>query len=146
MITRLLLLLTALAFAVSAQCAAPTCGLTIITPGFQLAGVAGSKELPPWVKLMAQAITNRIGVALPIYHVRYDKSGNKAVIEDGPTLDSIAITNSGGGIIMLNWTEVSTETSDYHAQDVADYFFARIFDQQHNGHYLAGDPNSPDWA
>lgn len=143
--TRLLLLLAALALAVSAQCATPTCGLTIITHGFQRPGSDGA--LPGWVSEMALAINARTGANLPIYRFRYDKdslfgltdylkSNDKVVSENG----DVDLAVRGGAIILLDWVGVSNEWRDYSAQDVADRFYKDLFQRLHSGRELASVP------
>lgn len=138
--TRLLLLLAALGFTGSAQCAAPTCGLTIITHGLQPNGT----YLPTYVREMADAIKARTGANIPIYRVRYDKQSGGTTADDRIQLEdgasSIDITSSGGAIILLDWAAASDETIEYPTQNVADRFFDYLFGQQHGGHYLAELP------
>lgn len=118
----------------------PTCGLTIITHGFQL----GGETAPSWTRKMAEAIGDRIGENLPIYRLRYDKQAegttadDQIQLEDGAT--DIDITQFGGAILILDWADASNETTEYSAQDVADKFFAHIFGQLHNGENLVTVP------
>ena len=119
--TRLLALFTALSFSVTAWCAAPTCGLTIITHGFQPPAPIGNGAFPGWVREMAQSITNRVGAAIPIYRIRYDKASDTVLLQDGAA--NIDITQAGGAIVMLDWVGVANETVEYPAQNVADSFF-----------------------
>jgi hypothetical protein len=128
----------------SSRAAAPTCGLTIITHGFQLSGVLSSETIPSWVTNMAQSINDRTGASLPIYKVRYNKSlflpsiFDEVVLEDGAT--AIDITSKGGAIVLLNWNEISNETEDYTTTDVASKFFDFIFATPQNGHFLCELP------
>src|ERR1051326_532932 len=132
------LLFVALAFSLSVQAAAPSCGLTIITHGFEAPYPIGNGALPGWVREMAQGITNRIGASIPIYRIRYDKASDTVLLQDGAI--SIDITQAGGVIILLDWVGVANETLDYPTQNVADRFFDYLFGQQHNGHYLVELP------
>ena len=134
----LLLFFFALTFDLSVQAAPPTCGLTIITHGFESPWPIGNGALPGWVRQMAQAITNRIGSAIPIYRIRYDKATDTVLIQDGAT--DIDITQNGGAIVLLDWVGTANETLDYPAQNVADKFFAYLFGQVHTGHSLAEIP------
>ncbi len=138
--TRIISLLVALVCGLSIKAASPSCGLTIITHGFQPNGT----YLPPWVREMADAIKARTGANIPIYRVRYDKqsAGTTAddliQLEDGAS--SIDMMSSGAAIILLDWAAASDETVEYPAQNVADLFFDYLFGQQHNGHYLVELP------
>jgi alpha-tubulin suppressor-like RCC1 family protein len=114
----------------------PTCGLTIITHGFQPPWATGA---PQWVDQMAAAINTRMGSAIPVYRIRYDKATDSVLIVSGPTLD-ISLNQKGGAIIVLDWSGVASETLDYPAQDVADKFTTYLFGQSHNGHILAEVP------
>jgi len=122
--------------ALGASPAQPTCGLTIITHGYQNPG--GSGALPAWVREMAQEITNRIAAAIPIYRVRYDKDTDTVLLQDGA--GSINVTETGGAIVLLDWVAVANETLDYPAQFVADRFFVYLFGQTHSGRYLVELP------
>ncbi|MEQ2005705.1 MAG: Ig-like domain-containing protein [Limisphaerales bacterium] len=130
--TRLLLLLAALALAVSAQCATPTCGLTIITHGYQ----DGDDVFPGWVSEMASAINTRTGASLPIYRFRYDKATATIV----PSTGDVDLTLKGGAVVLLDWVGVADRIAAYPAQDVADYFFDYLFERLHNGKRLAEIP------
>ena len=137
--TRLLLLLTALALALSAQCATPTCGLTIITHGFQKPGIpliGSDGALPAWVSEMAGAINARTGANLPIYRFRYDKANATVVPQNG----DVDLSLKGGAIILLDWVGVADELGVYPAQNVADYFFNYLFERRHNGLWLPEIP------
>ena len=124
----------------SALGASPTCGLTIITHGFQ----PGGGYLPNWVREMAEAIKTRTGANIPIYRVRYDKQSGGTTADDRIQLEdgasSIDITSSGGAIILVDWAAASNETIEYPTQVVADRFFNFLFGQGHNGHNLAELP------
>ncbi len=137
-----MLLSVTLAFCPSVQAAdedkKPTCGLTIITHGFQPPWPKGDGALPVWVRKMAEAIKNRIGSPIPIYRIRYDKATDKVLIQDGP--DDIDITQNGGAIILLDWVGVSNEFEEYPAETVADKFFDWLFKEPHKGHNLAEIP------
>ena len=74
---------------------------------------------------MAEAITNRIGAAIPIYQIRYDKASILTKTDDAvvPLISEIDITRAGGAIILLDWVGVADETFVYPAQDIADKFY-----------------------
>lgn len=137
-----MLLFMTLAFCPSVQAVdkekKPTCGLTIITHGFQSPWPIGNGALPGWVRKMAEAIQERIGSSIPIYRIRYDKATDKVLIQDGH--DDIDLEQNGGAIILLDWVGVSNETEDYPAQTVADKFFDWLFKEPHKGHNLAEIP------
>ena len=128
-----------LALTLAVQAANPTCGLTIITHGFEDPSIfhGGSDPFPQWVRTMATAITNRIGAAIPIYRVWFDPITSQVFPLDGAT--EIDITQAGGAIIMLDWSDLSYITT-IPAQSFADSFFSYLFGQLHNGHNLAEIP------
>ena len=57
---------------------------------------------------------------------------------DGAT--SIDITQTGGAIILLDWSDVAWELPFFTAQSVGDSFFNYLFGQRHNGQVLAELP------
>lgn len=127
-----------MALSPSTEAAAPTCGLTIITHGFESPWPIGNGALPGWVREMARAITNRIGSAIPIYRIRYDKASDTVLIQDG--VADIDITLNGGAVILLDWVGVANETVDYPSQYVADKFSTYLFGQVHSGRSLTEIP------
>lgn len=128
----------------------PTSGLTIITHGFQGPGhiiVGSDGELPAWVSEMAAAINARTGAGLPIYRFRFDKDSfygltdyNKANDKIVPRSGDVDLSLQGGAIILLDWVGVANETLNYPTQEVADKFYAYLFERPHNGRYLASIP------
>lgn len=122
------LLFAALAFSLSVQAAAPTCGLTIITHGYQ-SEFETDGSLPQWVRKMADAINKQVGATMPIYRVRYDKrwtitpEDDEIILEDGDT----SIDISGGAIILLDWVGISNEPLIYSTEGIASRFFDFLF-------------------
>ncbi|MSU61125.1 MAG: hypothetical protein EXS31_01810 [Pedosphaera sp.] len=128
------LLLLLLAFSVSAKATEPPCGITIITHGYQGPIYA---PFPQWVRIMAEAITNRIGASIPIYTVRFEPLTSAFIPMDRATNDDLG--RSGSAIILLDWSEVSWITTT-STRSVADHFFDFLFGRAHNNHSLAELP------
>jgi Divergent InlB B-repeat domain/NHL repeat len=129
------MLLLALAISLSVKAANPTCGLTIITHGFE------TGTFPGWPLQMARAITNKIGAAIPIYRVKFNFNhltlSGYVSLEDGAT--TIDFTQTGGAIVLLDWSDVSWDVP-ITAQNVADSFYNYLFAQTFNGHSLTEIP------
>ena len=136
----------------AAETAKPTCGLTIITHGFQPPGkilfVGSDGALPAWVSAMANEINARTGANLPVRRFRYDKASILFGLNDlNRTNDKIVPENgdvdlniSGGAIILLDWVGLADETIGYRTQEVADRFFSELFERAHHGRDLASVP------
>jgi hypothetical protein len=137
--TRVVLFFLVLTSGLALHAANPTSGVTIITHGYQ-SELETDGSLPQWVREMADAINDQVGISMPIYRVRYDKRGtvtpadDEILLEDGAT----SIDISGGAIILLDWVGISNEPLIYSTEGIASRFFDYLFSTTDHtgGHFL----------
>ncbi|MBM3841559.1 MAG: hypothetical protein FJ398_27170, partial [Verrucomicrobia bacterium] len=124
----------------SALAASSVCGITIITHGFQPPGrlpiVGSDGALPDWASAMAKAIRDKVGGAIPIYRVRYDKATDRVVLQDGV----INLRQAGGCVVLFDWVGVSNEFVEYPTQRVGRRFFTALFEETGGRPILAEVP------
>jgi N-acetylmuramoyl-L-alanine amidase/FlaG/FlaF family flagellin (archaellin) len=117
----------------------PSSGLFVITHGWLL-----NEEPAQWISDMADVIKNRLGVNLPIYTVRIERVpitiSLARLASNNPEID---ITQFGGAIVLLDWSDASGGVPCENAvstTDIGDLAFQHLFGRLHAGHSLIEVP------
>lgn len=145
---RFLMVMLITALAVPSQGEAlvqPSCGITIISHGWQGEGAAG---LPPWVDTTTTAIRDRCG-NVPSFTLvcseMIDTNGDPVLDENGVKILVIAerdghlldLSDKGGAVIRLDWSRIAslffvTPAPEHPTPKVADAFYDYLFSNPSN--------------